>query len=138
MRKIIIFIRGEAKGDPGPAAVGVHIVDASGKVLGEVKETIGNSTNNFAGYHAVLRGLQALKEMFGDKSREMEFELRLDNELVHKQLNSECQITEPGLVPFFIEIHNLRVADFPNLTLTYVERELNKEAGRLVNEILGL
>ena len=119
-----------------PAAIGVQIQSASGEVLGEVAETIGNSTNNIAEYQGVLRGLQALKEMFGKKSKEMAFEVRLDSELVKKQLNAEYQIKEPGLVPFFIEIHNMRVANFPNLTLTHVPRAQNKEADRLVNEAL--
>ena len=136
MEKIICFTDGGARGNPGPAAIGVHIVDENEKVLKEVAETIGNSTNNFAEYHGVYRGLQTLKDLFGKKTKEMEFELRLDSELVQKQLNHEYQIKEPGLVPLFIEIHNLRVANFPQLTFTHVKRELNKEADRLVNEAL--
>ena len=60
----------------------------------------------------------------------------MDSELVKKQLSGEYQIKEPGLVPLYMEIHNLRVAHFPNLTLTHVKRALNKEADRLVNEAL--
>lgn len=136
MEKIICYTDGGARGNPGPAAIGVYIEDAAGKMLKEVKETIGNSTNNFAEYQGVLRGLQTLKELFGKQSKEMDFEIRMDSELVKKQLNHEYQIKEPGLVPMFIEIHNLRVANFPNLTLTHVPREKNKEADRLVNEAL--
>ena len=83
-----------------------------------------------------LRGLQIAKELFGKKTNEIQFEIKLDSELVKKQLNSEYQINEPGLVPHFIEIHNMRVASFPNLTFTHISRELNKEADRLVNEVL--
>lgn len=136
MDKIICFTDGGARGNPGPAAVGVHIVDEKGNVVEEVSESIGNSTNNFAEYHGVLRGLQVLKQKFGKTTKEMEFEMRMDSELVKKQLNHEYQIKEPGLVPMFIEIHNMRVANFPNLTLTHVPREQNKEADRLVNEAL--
>ena len=136
MSKITIFTDGGSRGNPGPAAVGAQIVDAEGKVVAEVSETIGNATNNYAEYMAVVRGLQTAKELYGKKTKEMEFEIKLDSELVKKQLNGEYQIKEAGLVPFFIEIHNMRVSSFPNLTLTHVRRELNKEADRLVNEAL--
>ena len=136
MKKVIAYTDGGARGNPGPAAIGIHIIDGDGKVLREVKEFIGNSTNNFAEYNAVMVALQTLKVMYGGKTKEMAIEIRLDSELVKKQLNNEYQIKEPGLVPMFIEIHNLRVASFPNLTLTHVPREKNKEADRLVNEAL--
>jgi ribonuclease HI len=136
MQKITIFTDGGSRGNPGPAAIGVQLQDESGKVIKEVAETIGNATNNFAEYQAVMRGLQTAKELYGKKTKEMVFEIKLDSELVKKQLNSEYQIKEPGLVPHFIEIHNMRVASFPNLIFTHVRREFNKEADRLVNEAL--
>ena len=58
--------------------------------------------------------------MDGSKTREKQFEIRIENELVKKQLNGEEPVHEPGLVPMFMEIHNLRVSSFPNLTFTHV------------------
>lgn len=136
METITIFTDGGARGNPGPAAIGVYILDTNGKVLKEVSESIGNATNNFAEYQAVMRGLETVKQHFGSKTKDMHFEIKLDSELVKKQLNGEYQIKEPGLVPHFIAIHNLRVSSFPNLTFTHVRREFNKEADRLVNEAL--
>ena len=136
MEKVIIYTDGGARGNPGPAAIGVHMQDEKGKVLKEVSQAIGNSTNNIAEYMGVAEGLKTAKELFGKKTKEMEFEVRMDSELVQKQLNAEYQIKEPGLVPYFIEIHNLRISNFPNLTLTHIRREKNKEADRLVNEAL--
>jgi ribonuclease HI len=136
MEKIIIYTDGGARGNPGPAAIGVQVQDDKGKVLKEVSQTIGNSTNNIAEYMGVVEGLKAVKELFGKKTKEMEFEVRMDSELIQKQLSAEYQIKEPGLIPYFIEIHNMRVASFPNLTLIHVKREKNKEADRLVNEAL--
>lgn len=133
MEKIIAFTDGGARGNPGPAGVGVYIEDEGGKMLKEVSQFLGNATNNFAEYNGVLVALQTLKAMYGKKTKEMHFEIRMDSELVKKQLNSEYQIKEPGLVPYFIEIHNMRVASFPNLTFTHIPREKNKEADRLSN-----
>lgn len=136
MKKITIFTDGGSRGNPGPAAIGAQIVDAKGTVVREVSEAIGNATNNFAEYHAVMRGLQTAKEVYGKSTKEMQVEIKLDSELVKKQLNGEYQIKEPGLVPYFIEIHNMRVSSFPHLILTHLKREFNKEADRLVNEAL--
>jgi ribonuclease HI len=133
MEKIIAYTDGGARGNPGPAGAGVYIQDENGNVLKEVSQYLGNATNNFAEYNGVLIALQTLKAMYGTKTKQMHFEIRLDSELVKKQLNNEYQIKEPGLVPYFIEIHNMRVASFPNLTLTHVPREKNKDADRLSN-----
>lgn len=136
MEKIIAYTDGGARGNPGPAGIGIQIQDVDGKVLKEVAQFLGNSTNNFAEYNGVMVALQTLKAMYGKKTKEMQFEIRMDSELVKKQLNAEYQIKEPGLVPFFIEIHNMRVSSFPNLILTHIPREKNKEADRLSNEAM--
>lgn len=136
METITLFTDGGSRGNPGPAAVGVHIVSADGKVLKQVSEAIGNATNNYAEYWAVVRALQAAKEHFGKRTTDIQFIIKLDSELVKKQLNNEYQIKEPGLVPLFIEIHNMRVASFPNLIFIHLPREQNKEADKLVNQAL--
>jgi ribonuclease HI len=136
MKKITIFTDGGSRGNPGPAAIGVQITDARGTVVREVFETIGNATNTFAAYYAVMRGLQVAQDVFGKSTRTMQVELKLDNDFVKKQLSGEVQIKEPGLVPYFIEIHNMKVASFPKLTYTHIGREFNKEADRLVNKAL--
>ena len=136
METITIFTDGGSRGNPGPAAIGVHVVNADGKMLMQVAETIGNATNNYAEYWAVVRALQAAKEHFGKRTDDIQFVLKLDSELVKKQLNNEYQIKEPGLVPLFIEIHNMRGASFPNLIFIHLSREQNKEADMLVNQAL--
>lgn len=115
MEIITIFTTGETKGNPGLAEIKMRIMDASGKVLKETTETIGNATKNFADYQAVMRGLQIAEEYFNEKTKELQFELKLNNQLVKRQLNNETQITEPALVPCFIEIHNLQISNFVNL-----------------------
>ncbi len=136
METIFVNTDGGARGNPGPAAVGVYVTDSVGKVVKEVKQTIGNATNNFAEYYAVALALETLKQIYGKRTKMLDIQVRLDSELVKKQLSGEYQIKEPGLVPLFIEIHNHRVSAFPQLTFTHVPRAQNKEADRLVNEAL--
>ncbi len=133
--KIIVHSDGGARGNPGPAAIGVVIEKENGEILEELSETIGDSTNNIAEYTAVLRGLHALQAAFGEKTVDLEIDWRLDSELVVKQLAGEYKVKNPGLRPLFDEIRDLR-ARFPKLSLKHVRREENKEADRLVNEAL--
>ncbi len=133
MERIICYTDGGARGNPGPAGAGVFITDAAGTPISEVSQFLGNGTNNFAEYAAVLLALKTLKKKYGAKTKSMTFEIRLDSELIQRQLAHIYQIKEPGLVPQFIEIHNLRVKDFPNLSFVHVPREKNKDADRLAN-----
>lgn len=136
MEKVTIFTYGVSQGNPGPAAVGVQILDKKGKVLEEVFESIGNASDNYAEYFAVIRGLQVAKEHFDTQTQKIDFELCLSGETTKKQLNNEDTITHPGLVPHFIEVHNMRIESFPHLTLSYVPRKKNVAAERLVNKTL--
>jgi ribonuclease HI len=136
MDTIVIYAHGESRGDPGPAAVGVQIFDESGTMVRELSEQIGNATNEYAEYFSVIRSLQLVQEIFPKETTQMNIKLHISGELTKKQLNREVPITHPGLVSLFIEVHNLRVVSFPRLTFTHVRRELNKEAHRLVKEVL--
>ena len=66
----------------------------------------------------------------------MSFEVRLDSELVAHHLNAKTAINDPGLVPMFIEIHNMRVASFPKLIVTLISNEENIAVEKLLSEAL--
>jgi len=136
MEKIITYTAGGAKGSPGPAAAGVYITDASGNMIQEEKKHLGNAHGDFASYYAVMLALQTLSQLYCEKTKTMDFEVRLGSELIQKQLSSLAPINEPGLVPMFIEIHNMSVASFPNLTFVLVPQAKNKKAESLVAEAL--
>ncbi len=137
MTKITVFTDGGARGNPGPAGAGVFIVGADGRPLRSVSQFLGRQTNNWAEYQAVILALEALKKLFS-KARlgELDIELKLDSELVARQLRGEYQIKEPTLFPQFIRVHNLRVSDVPHLTITHIPRAQNKDADRLANEAM--
>jgi ribonuclease HI len=136
--KIIIYTDGGARGNPGPAGIGIVVLDADEKVLKEVSQYLGEKTNNFAEYEAVILGLQALKKLFSkDKLKEFDIEVKLDSQLVARQLSGEYQIKEETLFPQFIKVHNMQVKDFPKIKFTYIPREENKEADRLANQAMN-
>jgi ribonuclease HI len=129
------YTDGGARGNPGPSGIGVVILSPNGERT-ELSKFLGNGTNNYAEYAAVLLALTEMKKQLGARTKQITLEVKLDSELVQKQLSHEYQIKEPSLVPQFIEIHNLRVAAFPHITFTYIPREQNKDADRLANEAM--
>ncbi len=136
MKRLICYVDGGSQGDPGIAGAGVVVRKEDGEVFFEGSQFLGNATNNYAGYAAVVLLLNELKKRLGEETKVAEVEIRMDSELVQKQLSGECQITEPSLVPQFIEIHNLRISSFPRITFVHVQREENKDADRLANEAM--
>ncbi len=136
MERIILYTDGGARGNPGPAGIGAVILNERGKVLKEISEYIGEQTNNVAEYEALIRALKEVKKMFGTKVRDIRFEVRMDSELVVRQLSGVYKVKEPMLKEKFAHIAQLRLEDFPNMIFSHVYREKNAEADRLVNEAI--
>ncbi|HEY4517481.1 MAG TPA: ribonuclease HI family protein [Candidatus Paceibacterota bacterium] len=137
MQKIFVFTDGGARGNPGPSGIGVVIQDGEGETIKEISKFLGRQTNNFAEYEAVIQGLEALKKHFGQtKAKELSIEIKMDSELVARQLSGKYQIKEPTLFPQFIKVHNLRVSAFPHIIFTHIPREKNKAADKLANEAM--
>ncbi len=133
---VIAYTDGGSRGNPGEAALGIVICDTSGKILKEYGERLGIRTNNEAEYEAVLFALKKIKQLYGkEKIGKMSLEVRMDSELVCKQLSNIYKIENEKLYPIFIAIHNLSL-DFGNITWKHVPREKNKDADRMVNDAL--
>jgi ribonuclease HI len=131
MSKVLVYTDGGARNNPGPAGVGVIILDGAKKI--ELKKYLGERTNNWAEYEAVIFALTEAKKR-GLAGRDIE--VRMDSELIQRQLTDEYQVKEETLWPQYMKVHNLLVANFPRITFVHVRREENKEADRLVNEAI--
>ena len=136
MGKIIIYTDGSSRGNPGPAGAGVVICDEDGRLIKKYSKKIGVRTNNEAEYEAVILALQKAKQIFGkEKVKNFAFEIRMDSELVCRQLGGRYKIKEEKLVPLFIKIWNMKM-DFGKIDFAEIPREKNKEADKLANEVL--
>jgi len=134
MEKIIIYTDGGARGNPGPAGIGIVI--KGGGINAGYGEYIGKGTNNEAEYKALIFALKKTKSLIGkEKAKKAELECFLDSELVVKQLNHEYKIENENMQKFFLEIWNLML-DFASVKFMHVRREQNKDADRLVNEAI--
>ena len=137
MKKIIIFTDGGSRGNPGQAAIGVVFQNERGEIFKKHSEYLGdNLTNNETEYQAVIFALKKFKQIFGKKIAETsEIEIKSDSELLVQQLNGKYKILDPKIQLLFIAVWNLKL-DFKKIKFSLVSREKNKEADRLVNEIL--
>jgi|SRR3989344_7668356 len=135
-QKIIIYTDGGSRGNPGEAAIGFVIADEKGNAIKKHGERLGVKTNNEAEYAAVIAALKKAKALFGkEKTKTLSVEVRMDSELVVRQLTGKYKIQEERLFPLFIAMWNLQ-QDFASISFTHIPREQNKEADRLVNEAL--
>ncbi len=133
--KIVVYTDGGSRGNPGPAAIGV-VISGIGKEIKEYSEFLGNKTNNEAEYQAVIFALKKVRQLAGrDNLKKTEVEMRVDSELIARQLRGEYKVEEKNLQPLFMEIWNLRF-DFPHLIFKEIPREENQKADRLVNACL--
>ena len=134
--KLIVYTDGGARGNPGPAALGVVIQGAKGNTIKKFGERLGIKTNNEAEYSAIIAALQKVKALYGkEKTKKMAIDMRMDSELAAKQLNGVYKIEEERLFPLFIKVWNLKM-DFGKISFSHVPRAQNKKADQMVNEEL--
>jgi len=121
-----IFTDGAARGNPGPAGIGV-VIRNDEKVLLEVSNFIGEQTNNVAEYMAFIRGLEEAIDM-GEKN----VEVFSDSELLVKQINGEYRVKNNGLIPLFNHAQSL-IKKFKHCRVYHTPREENTHADKLAN-----
>lgn len=128
--KLVINVDGGARGNPGPAAIGVVVSDADGNVVDELSEPIGHATNNVAEYRALLRGIEWARGLGAD-----EIEIVGDSQLVARQVTGAYKVKHPSMKPLYEEaVAALRA--FDRWSIRTVPRDENARADALVNHAL--
>ena len=120
-------VDGAARGNPGPAGVGVVIEDAEGQVVKEIAEPLGRTTNNVAEYTAMIRALEEARALGCSR-----LAVYTDSELMAHQLNGKYAVKAAHLLPLY-QRARLLIQQFDSATITHVRRELNKRADALSN-----
>ena len=138
MNKIFVFTDGGARGNPGPAAIGVVIKSESGSKLAEISKRIGETTNNFAEYMGVLEALTWLKLNKHNISLTSAniVEFFLDSKIVVNQLNGLYKVKNSTLRELLLQVRMLEQEIAVNVIYQLIPREKNWEADILVNKAL--
>ena len=125
---IILYIDGASRGNPGKAGIGVVLKDKENKVIEEVGQYIGETTNNVAEYRALLEGLKRALARGGVTG----VEIFSDSELLVRQIHGEYRVKAQSLLHLYMEAMKL----LNNLTrwkITHIPREQNSRADALAN-----
>ena len=127
--KLKTYTDGGARGNPGPAAIGVLICDSGDEIIAEHGEAIGEATNNVAEYRALLDGLKRAMEIGAT-----ELECFLDSELVVKQMRGEYKLKNFALQKLHDEAEKIARA-LHKVSYHHLRREAGKmpRADQLVN-----
>ncbi len=128
--RAILHTDGGARGNPGPAGIGVVLQASDGSLLAEVARSIGETTNNVAEYRALITGLEIALD-----HGVTELDVRLDSELVVSQLKGEWKIKNDRLRGLAARAEIL-MRRFDTIDLTHVPRAQNAAADRLANEAM--
>lgn len=129
---VVAYTDGGARGNPGPAAAGVVLL-RDGGVIARFGRYLGDAlTNNWAEYQALIL---ALKEISAQGLGTEEIEIRMDSELIVKQMRGEYKVKHPDLKLLHAEVQTL-LRNMTHVTFSHIPRAQNKEADALVNEAL--
>jgi ribonuclease HI len=127
---LCLYIDGAARGNPGPAGIGVVLEDENGQVVGNIDKFIGNATNNVAEYTAFIAAIKEAKRL-GAK----EITVNTDSELLAKQLGGEYKVKNPALKDLHAKVLEF-LDNFDQVMINNIPREKNKGADKLANKAI--
>jgi probable phosphoglycerate mutase len=124
---ITAYVDGGARGNPGPAGYGAHIVDDAGEVLAELHGPLGIATNNIAEYNGLLAALE-----WAVQRGVPALHVRADSLLLVEQMRGNFRVKNAGLLPLYHRARGL-AARLAHVSFEHIPREQNKDADRLSN-----
>jgi len=130
--EIVAYVDGASRGNPGPAAAGFIFEDADGNQIQAKAFFLGQTTNNVAEYTAMVKALEAAKQL-GTK----QIKVYSDSELLVRQLKGEYKVKSEQISPLFRQAIDL-LDEFENCNIQHITRDKNKQADKLVNQALNL
>ncbi len=131
-KRLLIYIDGASRGNPGLAGAGVIIYDEKKKLVDELCEYIGKTTNNVAEYQALLIALARAKSLGAEI-----LAIYSDCELLVKQMAGEYRVKDKTLKDFYQKARE-NLKNFRKVDIRYISREKNKRADRLANKGINL
>ena len=125
--RLVAYIDGGSRGNPGPAGFGVRVERPDGTLLEEFAESIGVATNNVAEYRGLIAALEWARAR-GERA----LHVRSDSLLLVQQMLGRYRVKHPGLQPLHARAR-LLAHEIGGVTFEHVRRESNTHADRLAN-----
>ena len=127
-----LYTDGASRGNPGPAGAGAVLGDENGKRLAKVSRSLGRATNNEAEYMALIIGLEESIRLGARR-----LHLRLDSELVVRQLEGQYRVKNRRLQPLYQRVLVL-LQELEAYDILHIRRESNREADALASRAANL
>jgi HAD superfamily hydrolase (TIGR01549 family) len=128
---LILRTDGASRGNPGPSSVGIVITDSKGNLISRKGKPIGNQTNNYAEYTALLEGLKEVVSL-----RPQELLIEIDSELVVKQISGKYKVRDAVLFDLFTKVGKQLERLNGKWKIKHIPRNQNSEADELCNRAL--
>jgi ribonuclease HI len=122
-----LYTDGAARGNPGPAGIGIVVEAEDGTRLWGGCAYVGETTNNQAEYRALIAGLRKVAEWGPAR-----VDVFMDSKLVVEQVSGRYKVKNADLKPLVVEAQRL-AAEFPAVSFSYVPRARNAAADALAN-----
>lgn len=135
MTHFTIHADGGSRGNPGPAGSGAMIRDEFGNAVASVSQFLGTRTNNYAEYEAVILAFETLKKIVGKKVNEIDVMVKMDSELVVKQMKGIYKVKHPTMKAQYARLIHV-AGSFKEVSFTHVPRAENSDADALANEAM--
>jgi ribonuclease HI len=126
----LLMADGAARGNPGPAAYGFVLLAPDGQAVAEEGAVLGRATNNVAEYEGLIAGMERALTLGVRR-----LDVRLDSELVVRQMSGQYRVKNAGLKPLFARAQGLR-QQFEAVTFEHIRRAENRRADELANQSL--
>ncbi|MFA5068558.1 MAG: ribonuclease HI family protein [Candidatus Omnitrophota bacterium] len=125
-----LYVDGAARGNPGPAGVGIILEDENKRIVANIDKFIGNATNNVAEYTALITGMEEARKL-GAKA----ITINTDSQLLAKQLSGEYRVKNPVLKELHEQARKALI-HFDRVIVNNIPREQNKGADKLANKAI--
>jgi ribonuclease HI len=129
-KRVILYVDGACRGNPGPGAIGVVIQNSKGHTILQTSRYIGDTTNNKAEYRALIAALEEAARLGAQH-----LDIKTDSELLARQLQQTYRVKSATLRPLYQQAKEL-LTKFKSFGITHIPRENNTVADRLANEAL--
>lgn len=129
---IQVYTDGGSRGNPGPAALGVHIVKDN-VLLVSFGKTIGVATNNVAEYSAAVAALSWILKHKDILIENEEIFFYADSQLLISQIVGIYKIKSAPLRDLLFAMRGLEAQIGHPIHYRHIPREQNKQADKQVN-----
>ncbi len=127
--RLLAYIDGASRGNPGDGGIGVILKNEHGNTILRHCEYVGTVTNNIAEYHALLVCIEKATQV-----NPRELIVHSDSELLVKQIKRKYKVRDRTLQRYFIRVFNALQRSKLKFNIVYIPRSQNKQADKLANE----